>query len=413
MTFNPYGIPAKQHLCKIHRKATQFGLLLKVSPEDYDKYLCPCCSLPWNTQKISFSEATLEKIGQVSLRSKEYFQILLFFLAVLAVLFVCSSVPQFFFIPQISNCFLSFCFDEIEHLEQYYTNLKKKDELRSQSPDLILFFSILIIFVLKYWFFWFLVKQNKEYNRRSNFIKHYSVHAHNLKGETTQQIKEEVVAYFNLKTFKFLPGKKPKISTQSIVDISLIKDVSNIHALVLRFIHLIKRYKTDQKKGNMRPERRKKIKEKLGSIRRKIIQIRSARYLNEAFVTFDKTTIPKQIITNKWRLLFKKYITKDLFFSWVMNPQDIIWENFSDSDLKRLFKYCLSIVISAVIVLGTGRNRSQRVRDHPDPLLAEAVHGPVHQLAAGRLQLSHRDHHHRDQLRAAQGDRDSDSDRKE
>ena len=349
---NPYKIPAEEHFSKIHRKATQFGILLKVKPEDYEKYLCPCCNLPYNTQSISFCEASLDKIGQVSLRSKEYFQILIFFFIVLLVLFVSSSVPQFIFIPQISNCFLSFCFNEITHLGLYYNNINKLDGFKYQSPDFILFCSIIIIFALKYCFFWFLVKQNKDFNKKTNFIKHYSVHVHNLKAESEDQIKEEIIRYYQDKTFKFLTNNKINLKSADIAEISLIKDVSSIHNLIFTFIKLIKQYKIDKRKGIINDKKAQEIKQKMKDTRDKIIQVKSARYLNEAFVTFDNNHIPQTILTSKWKLLYKKYITKDIFFTKAMDPQDIIWENFCDSDWSRLLKYILSFFISSLIILG-------------------------------------------------------------
>jgi hypothetical protein len=268
------------------------------------------------------------------------------------VLFLCSSVPQFIFIPQISNCFLAFCFNEISHLGDYYNNLNKLDDFKYQSPDFMLFLSIIIIFALKYYFFWFLVKQNKEFNKKTNFIKHYSVHAHNLKANCEDQIKEEIIRYYEDKTFKFLTNNKLTLKPQNFAQISLIKDVSSIHKLILEFIKLIKKYKINRKKGTIDENKAKEIKQKMNDTRNKIIQIKSARYLNEAFVTFDNNHIPPTIITSKWKLLYKKYITKDIFFSKAMDPQDIIWENFSDSDWSRLLKYILSFFISLLIIIG-------------------------------------------------------------
>jgi hypothetical protein len=290
------------------------------------------------------------------LRSKEYFQVLIFFFLVLLILFVCSSVPQFLFIPELSNCFLSYCEEELDPLKEYFDNLANKDELKFQIQDVLLCFSVLLIFLFKNLFFWFLVKQNKEYNKKVNSVKHFSVHAHNLKAHTEFEIKGEIIKYFyqNNHNFKFLKqNDKVELAPKNIKEISLIKDVSNIHKLILQFIKEIKKFKIKEKKGKMTETKAKKIKLKMQGIRDKIIEIRTAKYLNEALITFDNNHIPQYLITNKWKLIFKKYITKDLFFGTVMNPEDIIWENFSASDFQRLFKYIFSYLISFVILLGT------------------------------------------------------------
>jgi hypothetical protein len=178
------------------------------------------------------------------------------------------------------------------------------------------------------------------------------VHAHNLTAESEEQIKNEIIQYYENKTFKIFSKKKITFKPENIAEISLIKDVSSIHRLIVTFIKLIKKYKIKKKKGIMDQYKINEIKQNMNETMNKIKEIKTARYLNEAFVTFDTNDIPPSIITNKWKLLYKKYITKDVYFSKAMNPQDIIWENFSDSDWSRLLKYILSFFISLLIIIG-------------------------------------------------------------
>lgn len=338
----------------MHRLATQFGLKSETA-----KQVCPCCQLPLNTRRLSFCQANLANIGEVSLRSKEYFQVIIFFFLVQLILFVCSSVPQFVFVPQISKCLLSYCENEVESLGKYFEKLTTESELKYQVPDLLLCCSVLLIFLLKNLFFWFLVRQDREHNKKTGSVKHFSVHAHNLKGQTDLEIRDEVVGHFqrNAQNFKFLTdGKGLEISRDSFREISLIKDVSSIHGLVFRFIKEIKSYKIKKQKGQMTRAKETGIKKKMKGIRRRIIKVREAKYLHEAIITFNDAAHANQLLTGKWKTAFKKYMTKDLFFSRVLSPRDVIWENFGDSDWRRLFKSLLSFLISALIVFG----RSQK-----------------------------------------------------
>jgi hypothetical protein len=91
---------------------------------------------------------------------------------------------------------------------------------------------------------------------------------------------------------------------------------------------------------------------KLNKLKSKIIEIRSSDYLHEAFITFNNNAIPQTLISNKWSIFLKKYITRNLFFSKAMEPSDVIWENFGDSDLTQLFKIFLSYLVAIIIVGG-------------------------------------------------------------
>lgn len=417
--FNPYALPAKEKFAEIHRRATKFGVPQKMTPEEFQKSLCPCCLLPSNTKSLKFSTATLENIGKASLRAKEYFQLILFFFATISVSFVLNSVPQFFFNPSISKCFLSNCYNHVDKLEEFYSQLSRKNAFKYWGVQLLMLASVLVIFVMKYLFFYFLVRQNKRESQSTNAVKHFSVHAHNLRGSSEEEIKREIVESFRNRKFKTGAEVSLSLETRSIVEVSKLKNVRNLYRLLVKFINVIKSTKIEVLRDQRTQNKKSESRLKLQKLKRKILEIRSSESLKEAFVTFDSNRIPGVLVSGKWSTFVKKYITRSLFFTRALEPSDVIWENFGDSDVVQLLKIVMSYTV-ALLVVGGGRVTGSELRAD---LLHQAVASQLRQgpRGAGRadldgsalsLQLQHRGDHHIHQFRAAEGDRVPDAARK-
>lgn len=320
-----------------------------MTPEEYQKSLCPCCLFPSNTQSLTFRSASLENIGKVSLRAKEYFQMIIFFFLALLILFCVNSIPHFILNESIAHCFLSFCYDDVDELQIYYTSLDNKDNFEYIGLPLLLLLSIFLIFILKYLFFFFLVRQNKVHEKSVNQIKQYSVHAHNLRGFTDEEICREIVDAHNNK--KFSSNKNTPLASEDIVEISKIKNVHNVHSLLVKFITELKSSKMRKLKKSENKKKKEESEIRMKKLRKKILDIKRAEYINEAFITFNGADVPERLVSNKWSMMFKRYVTRDLFFTQAYEPTDVIWENFGTSDLVRLMKIALSYFVALIILI--------------------------------------------------------------
>lgn len=313
-----------------------------MNEEEFEKYTCPCCLLPANVQALSFAEASLDRIGQISLRSKEYFQVLMFFALVLAVLFVTSSVHQLVVNPPIASCVLSLCSGQSGQLKTFYSQLGSTGSSEIVGLDVTLSLALLIIFTLKYLFLCFLIKQNSAHNRRSPSVAKYSIHANNLHSMSIEEIKSEIV-------FAYQKRNKSKIHVDNIVEVSRAQNMADHFFLVSKLIDSVKRLKIAKIKnrGSLEP-----LQTKIKNLRQRLLKLKDSQTLNQALVIFDREDIARGLLTNKWERLFKKYFGGQLYFSQAMEPEDVLWENFGDSEQKRLVKILFSYVAAGLIMLG-------------------------------------------------------------
>jgi hypothetical protein len=170
-----------------------------------------------------------------------------------------------------------------------------------------------------------------------------------LKEYSDEEIKSQIVDSFKNRKFKI--GKQIILNKEDIIEISKVKGVQNVYSLLVEFINTLKSSKIRKLKKKDDPEKAKKSQIKLKKLRKEILDIKEAKYLNEAFITFNSTDIPKVLVSNRWSIMFKRYVTRDLFFTKAFEPSDVIWENFGNSDLVRLLKILFSYFVALLILL--------------------------------------------------------------
>lgn len=341
--FDPYALPANPDFARIHRRATQFGSLRQMERQEFDKYTCPCCLLPANVTALGFREASLARIGRISLRAKEYFQTLLFFAAVLLVLFAASSTHLLVANPPIAKCLLSLCSDQSDALKAFYSSLRSEGSFRERGLEATMALVLLIIFGMKYWFLFFLVKQSRAHARASESVSKYSIHAHNLSTTSVEGIKREIAAAYNK------ARGKHALQPENIVEVSRPQNVGDHFALVSKLIDAVKKLKIAKIK---RSAQQAELLAQIKSLRLSLLKLKQSKFLREALVIFDRQSLPQKLVTNKWERLFKTYFRPQLYFSRAMEPMDVIWEHFGDSERRRLLKILLSFSAAGLIILG-------------------------------------------------------------
>ena len=321
-----------------------------MNEEEFEKYTCPCCFLPSNVQSLSFRNATLQNIGRVSLRMKEYFQILLFFITVFVILFLFNSVPLLIANPSIGKCVFSFCSQNLTELSGFYSSIYSNTSFAFSWIDIMLLVSLVIIFGFKYWFVVFLIQQNKEHNKMSTNVAKYSIHASNLQSSSIQEIKQEVIDSYNALQLLDEKGERRKISEENIIEVSRVQNTNELYHLMIGLVAKVKQLKIMRIRTPKKLKKIENVSKKIDKIKSKILSLKNSNYTREAFIIFDCESIPKQLETTKWKRFYKKYVINELFFATAVEPIDIIWENFTDSEQKRVLKILFSYLAALFIL---------------------------------------------------------------
>jgi hypothetical protein len=134
------------------------------------------------------------------------------------------------------------------------------------------------------------------------------------------------------------------------MEVSKIRNMRNHFVLMMRLINSVKQLKILTIKNKFQKEKREKIKLKIKKLRKKILGLKNSEFLYESFIIFNKDHISRNIKTHRWKRFYKKYFLNQLYITQAMEPMDVIWENFGDSEQKRLIKIIFSY-IAAIIIL--------------------------------------------------------------
>lgn len=357
--FKPYKMPADLQLAKLHRKASRFAIPDKLPPKEFATNLCPCCLNLTRNRPLMFCSTSLKSIGRASQSAKEYFQFLIFMICVFVIIFLFFGVPIFAQNPNLASCFLSGCQKNADDIFLKFRLLDTSEDFKDSYPLHFIFVAVLLIFISKYIFFYFLYKQNKSWDKKRKTPGDYTVHFHNLKGSTKAEITLEICNALNKKKIYIANNKNQRIrmSEHYISELSRVHNIHNLTELTSKYVILIKKKKIKEKKGKNNTDHYKKICKELNEVKEKIKKInqtsKKANFTGEAFVTFTSIKIADQVVQNEWTVLWSKYFSSKPYILKAREPQDIIWGNFGISNWNRLGRIFASYFIAMVLITGS------------------------------------------------------------
>jgi hypothetical protein len=255
--------------------------------------------------------------------------------------------------PSISKCVFIFCSQNLDALETFYSQINTNGSFHSSGVDLMLLFALIFIFILKYWFLFFLIRQNKEHNKKSIMVSKYAIHANNLKSNSLHEIKKEIIEAYNSKKKSEKKSKSEFISEKNIIEVSMIYNTQKMYNLMIDLIKSVKRMKIMKIKRQNKKDKIKQLTSKIDKLKKNILNLKTSKFMNEAFIIFDDQKIPQFLMSHKWERFYKKYFLNRLYFAQALEPIDIIWENFNNSEQKRVLKIFFSYLAALFILFRT------------------------------------------------------------
>ena len=361
LMYDPYGMPAQKKFAELHEKATRFARPDKLDAKMFRNNMCPCCMLPTRNTPLNCCGSSLAEIGKTSRTLKHYFQILIFLIVVFSLIFFLGSVPHLVFNPDIATCILSSCTDEDRerNMNAYFQSVHKANStsFSEQQFGIMCLTMVIVIFVCKYIFFFYLFRQYKKHDVKKKTPGDYTVHAHNFNNSSKKsELVFAICDFLKDDDIMIKDGKtKIKLSENYIAEISRIHNIHNLTELTSKYINKIKEKKILNRKGNYDSAKMTKIEDKISKYKQEIKRInkedKKANYTGEAFVTFSSLEIPGQIINNEWKVIWKKYFSKKPYFLKAPEPSDVIWSNFGISPWNRLARIFLSYFFAAFLIL--------------------------------------------------------------
>lgn len=352
---NAYSIPALQKYAEMHEKATRFARPDQMAAVDFKKTLCPCCLLPTRNTPLNSCTPSLKAIGKISRSIKEYFQYLIFMMCVFFIVFMMSCLPHIIVNPPIVKCVLTGCSSSLEKLKEYFDTIHDGESFETNQFSIMCLATVLTLFVAKYLFFYFMYRQHKRNDAKRKTPGDYTVHAHNLKGKKKSEIVFEICDQLKDSKVAIRGGRQEiKLSEYYISEISSIHNISNLTDLTMGYMQMMKDEKKYRTKGEYNSKKYKNLKKKMEAKKTEIDRItktgKKTNFTGEAFVTFTSLDIPPQIINNEWKVLWKKYFSKKIYYLKAHEPSDIIWGNFGISGFNRIMRIIFSYLIAILLV---------------------------------------------------------------
>lgn len=354
--YDPYHMPAKLKYAEMHEKATRFARPDKMDPKMFLQNMCPCCMMPTRNTPLTCCGDNLAAVGKVSRTLKQYFQYLLFLIAIFVLVFGLGSLPHMIFNPPITRCILANCQLVETEIISYLDDIQEEAGIKYEHFNIMSFVLVLVIFVAKYVFFGILFRQYKNYDQRKKTPGDYAVHAHNFhefekKSELVYQVcdilKDEDIFVKN-------EHQKIRLSENYISEMSRIYNIHNLTELTTNYMEQIKRKKILNRKGQYSSDKMTKIEDRIRELKAEITKIDSvekkANFTGEAFVTFTSLKIPGQIVNNEWKVIWKKYFSKKPYFLKAAEPYDVIWSNFGISPWNRLGRIFISYLLAFILI---------------------------------------------------------------
>ena len=354
--YDPYKMPAVLKFAEMHEKATRFAKLNKMDPKEFQKTMCPCCLLPTSNQPLSCCGNSLADIGKVSRTMKQYFQYLIFLMIIFVIMFFFASVPHFIANPDISNCILVGCTESYIGINNYFMKIVGNNTFMGDQLSIMCFVVVLLVFVAKYSFFFYLYKQYKRNDTKRKTAGDYTIHCHNFNDSSKKsEIIFELCDYFKDKKIIIDKGRQQiQLSEEHIFEISRIHNIHNLAELTTNYMKYIKKKKILNRKGNYDSDKMTKIEDSIRKLKGEIAKInkveKKANFTGESFVTFNSLEIPGKLINNEWKVIWKKFFSNKPYFLKAHEPYDIIWSNFGISPWNRLGRIFISYILAFILI---------------------------------------------------------------